>query len=114
MLQNFPKTSDGLDTNFATNTLAAYVLTLGLLPLLKKSDRGRVIMVSSGGMLVQKLDAKNPQLEGMSKYDGTMVYAQNKRQQIVMTENFARIYPEVFFSSMHPGWADTPGREMTI
>lgn len=108
MLQNFPKTSDGLDANFATNSLAPYVLTIGLLPLLKKSDHGRVIMVSSGGMLVQKLDAKNPQLDGLTKYDGTMVYAQNKRQQVVMTEQFAKLYPEVFFSSMHPGWADTP------
>ncbi|CAD5116592.1 DgyrCDS5468 [Dimorphilus gyrociliatus] len=108
MLQNFPKTEEGLDTNFATNTLGPFVLTHALLPCLKHSDHGRVIMVSSGGMLVQKLDAKNPQLDGLSKYDGTMVYAQNKRQQIVMTVHFAQQYPEIFFSSMHPGWADTP------
>jgi len=37
------------------------------------------------------------------------VYAQNKRQQIVMAESYAKTYPNVYFATMHPGWADTPG-----
>jgi dehydrogenase/reductase SDR family protein 12 len=40
---------------------------------------------------------------------GTMAYAQNKRQQVVMTEWYAKTWPSVHFSCMHPGWADTPG-----
>lgn len=68
------------------------------------------ITVSSGGMLTQKLDIKDLQFEKMQPFDGTMAYAQNKRQQVVMTEEYARRYPKVHFSSMHPGWADTPGK----
>lgn len=60
-------------------------------------------------MLTQKLDIKDLQFEKMQPFDGTMAYAQNKRQQVVMTAEYAKQYPKVHFSSMHPGWADTPG-----
>lgn len=99
---------EGLDMNFATNTLGTYLLTTGLLPLLEKSDQPRVVTVSSGGMLVQKLDVEDLQFQKMAKYDGTMAYAQNKRQQVEMTESWAGNHPAVHWSVMHPGWADTP------
>jgi len=59
-------------------------------------------------MLVQKLNTEDLQFEKMSPFDGTMAYAQNKRQQIVMTEQYAKQQPSIHFASMHPGWADTP------
>lgn len=65
-------------------------------------------IVSSGGMLTQKLDWQDLSHENMSKFDGTMVYAQNKRQQVVICEYLARINPNVYFATMHPGWSDTP------
>ena len=99
---------EGLDMNFATNTLGTYLLTTGLLPLLEKSDQPRVVTVSSGGMLVQKLDVEDLQFQKMAKYDGTMAYAQNKRQQVEMTESWACKHPAIHWSVMHPGWADTP------
>ena len=56
-----------------------------------------------------KLDAKDLNFEKMKPFDGTFAYAQNKRQQVVMTEQYARKWTNIFFASMHPGWADTPG-----
>ncbi|XP_062981301.1 dehydrogenase/reductase SDR family member 12 isoform X1 [Elgaria multicarinata webbii] len=100
-------TGDGLEKNFATNTLGTYILTTVLLPLLEREDDPRVITVSSGGMLVQKLNVSDLQ-SGDVAFDGTMVYAQNKRQQVILTERWASVHPRVHFSSMHPGWADTP------
>uniref|UniRef100_A0A673KG35 Dehydrogenase/reductase SDR family member 12-like n=2 Tax=Sinocyclocheilus rhinocerous TaxID=307959 RepID=A0A673KG35_9TELE len=100
-------TEDDLEKNFATNTLGTYILTTALIPTLKKSENPRVITVSSGGMLVQKLNVEDLQFEKGS-FDGTMAYAQNKRQQVIMTEQWAAQHKEVHFSSMHPGWADTP------
>ncbi|KAA0715802.1 Dehydrogenase/reductase SDR family member 12 [Triplophysa tibetana] len=100
-------TEDGLEKNFATNTLGTYILTTALIPTLKKSQDPRVITVSSGGMLVQKLNVEDLQFEKGS-FDSTMVYAQNKRQQVIMTEQWAAQHKEIHFSSMHPGWADTP------
>ncbi|KAH8851055.1 Dehydrogenase/reductase SDR family member 12 [Schistosoma japonicum] len=75
----------------------------------------RVITVSSGGMLVQKLNHTDLMFTAKrSKFDGTTVYAQNKRQQVVMTEMWAKNYPEIFFCSMHPGWADTPAVALSM
>ncbi|XP_036410453.1 dehydrogenase/reductase SDR family member 12-like [Megalops cyprinoides] len=99
--------SEGLEKNFATNTLGVYILTKSLIPLLERSSNPRVVTVSSGGMLVQKLSTSDLQSEE-GYFDGTMVYAQNKRQQVVMTEQWAKAHSSIHFSSMHPGWADTP------
>ncbi|XP_029580697.1 dehydrogenase/reductase SDR family member 12 [Salmo trutta] len=98
---------DGLEKNFATNTLGVYLLTQSLIPLLQKSRDPRVITVTSGGMLVQKLQPDDLQ-SAKGSFDGTMVYAQNKRQQVVLTEQWAKHHPTIHFSVMHPGWADTP------
>ncbi|XP_049602682.1 dehydrogenase/reductase SDR family member 12 isoform X1 [Syngnathus scovelli] len=96
-----------LEKNFAINTMAMYLLTESLIPLLQKNRHPRVITVSSGGMLVQKLQTDDLQSE-KGYFDGLMVYAQNKRQQVVLTEQWAREYPDIHFSVMHPGWVDTP------
>lgn len=56
-----------------------------------------------GGMLLVKLDHTDLQSENMTKFDGAMVYAQNKRQQVVMTERWANRFPNIYFASMHPG-----------
>uniref|UniRef100_A0A3Q2W550 Dehydrogenase/reductase 12-like a n=1 Tax=Haplochromis burtoni TaxID=8153 RepID=A0A3Q2W550_HAPBU len=69
--------AEGLEKSFATNVLGVYILTKSLIPLLEKSVDPRVITVSSGGMLVQKLRTGNLQSE-RGRYDGTMVYAQHK------------------------------------
>ncbi|XP_068021308.1 dehydrogenase/reductase SDR family member 12 isoform X1 [Melanerpes formicivorus] len=128
MVNNRELTEDGLEKNFATNTLGAhhrklgskllllhsvwkqmstYILTTALLPLLEKAADARVITVSSGGMLVQKLNLSDLQ-SANGTFDGTMVYAQNKRQQVVLTEQWAKAHRNIHFSVMHPGWADTP------
>nr|XP_057938697.1 dehydrogenase/reductase SDR family member 12 [Doryrhamphus excisus] len=106
-------TQEGLEKNFATNTLGTYILTVALLPALKKAQDPRVVTVSSGGMLTQKLDVDDLQSE-KGTFDGTMVYAQNKRQQVVLTERWATQHKEVHFSSMHPGWADTPAVQSSM
>ncbi|TNN01280.1 hypothetical protein fugu_010662 [Takifugu bimaculatus] len=69
--------AEGLEKSFATNVLGVYILTKSLIPLLEKSADPRVITVSSGGMLVQKLRIGNLQSE-RGRYDGAMVYAQHK------------------------------------
>ncbi|XP_072546765.1 DHRS-12_like_SDR_c-like domain-containing protein [Salminus brasiliensis] len=99
--------AEGLEKSFASNSLAVYILIKSLIPLLEKSPDPRVITVTSGGMLVQKLRTGNLQSQ-RGRYDGTMVYAQNKRQQVVLTEQFAKAHTNIHFSVMHPGWVDTP------
>ncbi|KAJ3595606.1 hypothetical protein NHX12_004909 [Muraenolepis orangiensis] len=113
MINKREKNSIGLEKNFATNTLGVYILTQSLMPLLQKSRDPRVITVSSGGMLVQQLRAHNLQSKG-GFYRGPKVYAQNKRQQVVLTEHWAKTQPVIHFSAMHPGWVDTPAVSSTM
>uniref|UniRef100_A0A8C3LB71 Dehydrogenase/reductase SDR family member 12 n=1 Tax=Chrysolophus pictus TaxID=9089 RepID=A0A8C3LB71_CHRPC len=100
MVNNRELTENGLEKNFATNTLVVCFSTCFSFICLQ-------VTVSSGGMLVQKLDISDLQ-SGSGMFDGTMVYAQNKRQQVVLTEQWAKTHRSVHFSVMHPGWADTP------
>ncbi|XP_027578955.1 dehydrogenase/reductase SDR family member 12 isoform X3 [Pipra filicauda] len=72
MVNSRELTEDGLEKNFATNTLGTYILTTALLPLLGKEADARV------------------------------------RQQVVLTERWAKAHRNIHFSVMHPGWADTP------
>merc|ERR1712038_1752686 len=101
MVNSREVTEDGIEKNFATNTLGTYLLTEGLIPLLQNNtsvSRPRVITVSSGGMLTNKLDPTDLQSEKKS-FDGTMVYAQNKRQQIVIAEKWSQKYPQIQFTT---------------
>uniref|UniRef100_A0A8C6V7F9 Dehydrogenase/reductase (SDR family) member 12 n=1 Tax=Neogobius melanostomus TaxID=47308 RepID=A0A8C6V7F9_9GOBI len=113
MINQRELTDEGIEKNFATNTLGTFILTKALIPLLKKATDPRVVTVSSGGMLTQKLDVDNLQFE-KGTFDGTMAYAQNKRQQVILTEAWAAQHKEIHFFSMHPGWADTPAVQTSM
>lgn len=67
-----PVTRDGLDTRFAVNTIAPYLLTQRLLPLLGSS--GRVINLSSAAQA--PIDPKI--LAGPSRLSDGVAYAQSK------------------------------------
>ncbi|XP_078212607.1 dehydrogenase/reductase SDR family member 12 isoform X3 [Callithrix jacchus] len=77
MIDKRELTEDGLEKNFATSTLGVYIFTTSLIPVLQKEQDPQVITVSSGGMLVQKLNTNDLRSE-RTPFDGTVVYAQNK------------------------------------
>ncbi|KAG9285627.1 hypothetical protein G9A89_009267 [Geosiphon pyriformis] len=109
----------GVETNFAINTIGTYYLTKCMIPLLEKAGPGsRVVTVSSGGMYTNKLDLTDLQFEKLKPFDGTMAYAQNKRQQVELTEYWSKKYPEqkigIKFLATHPGWSDTPGLSVAM
>jgi NAD(P)-dependent dehydrogenase (short-subunit alcohol dehydrogenase family) len=67
-----PSTKDGLDVRFAVNTIAPYLLTQRLLPLLRTS--GRVVNVSSAAQ--SAVDPKA--LAGQTHLSAGAAYAQSK------------------------------------
>jgi len=104
-----------IEANFSTNTLGTHILTKTLLPLIAKSPKPRIFMMTSAGMLTEKLDADDLMHEKMKDaFIGMKVYAQNKRQQIVMTDYYAKNYPEIYFATTHPGFCDTPGLKIAM
>lgn len=96
------------EANFATNTLAVYILTKSFIPILTQNQPARVFTTSSGGMYNVKLDPDDFNSTQMRSFNGDLVYAQNKRQQVVMAERFASQHPSIYFATWHPGWVDTP------
>lgn len=110
---------DGLELNFATNTLGSYALTRALEPALRRSAPSRVIFVSSGGALTEKLevdDLEGAKIRGSDK--GTVQYARDKRRQIAVAERLARDWGAqgagIRCFSMHPGWTETEGVKTSI
>ncbi len=104
------RTADGIEAMFATHVLAPWVLIDGLLPLLKAAAPSRVINVTSGGQYGQKVPDGDLQSEHTS-YGPKKVYARTKREQVVITREWARRLAgdAVYVHAMHPGWADTKG-----
>lgn len=110
MLDKKEKTPDNLDETFATNTLPTFLLTILLIPTLKKSKSPRVITVSSGGMLTEKLVTRE-NYDTQKEWSGRTAYARTKRHQLALNELFAEKYTKetgIGFYAMHPGWAETP------
>lgn len=104
------ETKEGFEKTFATDLLGPYLLTRGLIPLLKRSDDGRIINVSSGGMYFGKLHLEDLQYR-QRPYNGAMAYAEAKRGLMILTQLWAEALKEtsIKVNAMHPGWADTPG-----
>lgn len=120
MLHEITESEDGQEKAFATNTLGTFALTEMLRPWLE--DGGRVVTVSSGGMLTQKLVSERGMFgggdlrKGRNGIDGSSQYSRNKRQQVALTEYWSRKWEGkgIFWASMHPGWAGTPGLEKSM
>ena len=123
MIHERTHTEEGVETNYATNTLGAWALIEGLLPALRRTGRAdvvgaegansslvgdaRVIFVASAGALTERLETTDVEMCPPRAFDGTRQYAKNKRQQLALVERWARAEPDVGFFAMHPGWADT-------
>lgn len=107
-------TAEGLEQTAATNLVGPFALTWALRPSLARSADPRVVWVTSGGMLTQKLDV-DATFDPPSPFDGVVAYARTKRAEAVLTGQLQeRLGPRVAVSCMHPGWADTPGVEQSL
>ena len=97
----YPRTSaDGYELRFAVNYLAGFLLTLKLLPLLRRSAPARIVNVASIGQ--HPLDFADLMLE--HGYSGTRAYGQSKLAQIMSGFELASRVPaaEVTVNSLHP------------
>jgi dehydrogenase/reductase SDR family protein 12 len=110
MPQERSRSADGHELMFATHVLAPFALTALLRDLLVSSAPSRVINISSGGMYSQSLPGGDLQSEQAS-YSPKRLYARTKREQVVITEQWARELAGtgVVVHAMHPGWVDTEG-----
>jgi len=81
-------TVDGLETVFATNHLAPFLLTNLLLPVLKASTPARVVIVSSAAQAQGRINFEDLQSE--QHYREIRVYNQSKLANVFFTYELAR------------------------
>ncbi len=96
-------TEDGLETTFAVNYLAPFLLTRELLSLLKKSAPSRIINVASVAHWNAQVDWNN--LQGERHYDAFDAYALSKLCIILFTYALAERLKgtRVTANCLHPG-----------
>ena len=72
-------TNEGNEAQFATNVLAPHLLALSFLPMLQASAEGRILNVSSQGLMVYpNLRFDFVHVDGSGRYSPSATYYQNK------------------------------------
>jgi NAD(P)-dependent dehydrogenase (short-subunit alcohol dehydrogenase family) len=82
------ETVDGIEAVFATNHLAAFLLTNLLLPVLKASAPSRVVTVSSAAHSMGKIDFDD--LQSVNGYNEIRTYNASKLANVLFTYELAR------------------------
>ncbi|MGM0612010.1 MAG: SDR family NAD(P)-dependent oxidoreductase [Bacteroidota bacterium] len=99
-------THDGLEKTFGINHIAHHLLTKELLPLLKQSPQGRIVMVSS---MIHANDIDFSNLQGEKIYDGNEAYSRSKLANLLFAKALSRRLEEskVTVNALHPGVIST-------
>ena len=85
-------TQDGVETIFATNHIAPFLLTRLLLDLLKASAPSRIITIASKGLMVYPtLDIDFENLSGERRFSAQRAYYHSKLAQIMFTYDLAEL-----------------------
>jgi NAD(P)-dependent dehydrogenase (short-subunit alcohol dehydrogenase family) len=97
-------TPDGIETTFAVNHLAYFLLTRLLLDTLKRSTPARIVNVSSRAHTSATINFDD--LQGEREYGGWRAYCQSKLANILFTYELARMVEGssgVTVNCLHPG-----------
>ena len=96
-------TKDGLETTFAANHLAPFLLTHLLLERLKQAAPSRIVNVASRAHVRSRIDFDD--IEGKRSYSGMRAYSQSKLCNILFTYELARRLDGtgVTANCLHPG-----------
>jgi retinol dehydrogenase-14 len=96
-------TADGLETTFAVNHLAYFLLTNLLLDVLEASAPSRIVNVSSGDHSNGTIDFDD--LQGEKDYKGAKAYSQSKLANVLFTYELASRLEGtgVAVNCLHPG-----------
>ena len=92
-------TKDHLDMRMTVNYLAPFVLTHGLLPLIKKSEAPRIINLSSAAQSPVSMAV----LRGEKQVSEQASYAQSKLALTMWSFYLAKKYPDIGVIAVNPG-----------
>jgi len=109
-------TAEGFEASFASNLLAHYVLTEGLIERGALAEGSAVINITSGGGYSVPLSTALLNITNPAQFNGVVAYAAHKRAQISLTSFWREQHGHqgIEFYVMHPGWADTAGVQRSL
>ncbi|REK76805.1 SDR family NAD(P)-dependent oxidoreductase [Paenibacillus paeoniae] len=101
------ETEDGFERQLGVNHLGHFVLTGRLLPLLEKSEAGRIIVISSGAHKIGQMNYDDPQL--LKRYTVWGAYGRSKMANIWFTKELAHRLAgtKITVNALHPGAVST-------
>lgn len=110
MVPPFSRTRQGFELQFGTNHLGHFALTGRLMPLLEKTPGSRVVVVSSTGAIIGRIDFEDLQFE-RRRYRKWLAYGQSKLANLMFVFELARrldaARSHVTITAAHPGGAAT-------
>ncbi|WP_102125450.1 SDR family oxidoreductase [Deinococcus planocerae] len=95
------ETREGIETTWALNHLAPFLLTRALLPLLRQSPGARVVTVSSEAHRFGRIRFDDPEFR--RGYSGWGAYGQSKLANALFARELARREPGIQSNALHPG-----------
>ena len=108
VLERYRKiTQDSFEYLFGVNYLSHFLLTQLLIDLIRNSNHGRIINLTSGAHRFGKIHFDDIHLEG--KHNGFKAYAQSKLANVIFTYALcSRLHEEgITANSVHPGFVGT-------
>ena len=110
MMCPYSTTEDGLEIQMGTNHFGHFALTGLLMPLIKKSDDGRVVVTSSIGHRSGDIDFEDINWLNR-KYKTTKAYGDSKLANLYFMHELSRKLKEEnnppIIAAAHPGWTST-------
>ncbi|MFD1292596.1 SDR family NAD(P)-dependent oxidoreductase [Lutibacter holmesii] len=91
--------SDNLDMRFTVNYFAPYILTNGLLKILKNSNSSRILNLSTAAQSTVSIEA----LKGNEIISSNIAYAQSKLALTMWSFVFAKVNPSITTIAVNPG-----------
>jgi NAD(P)-dependent dehydrogenase (short-subunit alcohol dehydrogenase family) len=104
----FDTSSDGIESTFAVNQIAPFLLTGRLLPLLSKSKQGRIVNTASFRYEDAKVDHNDLQLK--TNFNAELAYCNSKLYSVLFTQSLAEKLAgsSITVNCFDPGIVDTP------
>ena len=109
MTPQLESTADGFEKQIGVNYIGPFLLTMKLLPLIKKAEQGRIIHLASMMHLLGQIDVDQFKADQVKKYNGVRSYANSKLANLLFSNTLAQQLQgsSVTSNALHPGGVDS-------
>lgn len=106
ILNDLKLTKEGYDQNFVINYLAHFWMINEIIPLLKNSDQGRILLVGAIPFVINHSNVELPKLERDKKYRGFKIVGESLVLRVLLTIALSEKLKDTNITAniFHPGY----------